>query len=620
MAASRRFATRALVAGGLATASVLGAHAADQGLLAGEVASAQGGDLGGVTVSAKKDGSTITTSVFTDESGHYYFPPMDEGHYRVWAQAVTFDIAKQDVDLAQATHRDFALQPLEDFVRQLPGDEILSALPDGTPEQARMKTLVVKTCTGCHTASYPLQHKFDEKGWTAILDLMKNINVVGNYLPKRKPDASIDAHEMELAAYLAAARGPGPTSMTFHLRPRPTGEAARVVFKEYDFPMDPDVNSPTKYAIDNGSDWTRGTPSGMMGVYYGAHDGWPDLDGNLWFTDSNPSKTQTIGRIDAKTGAFQAIKVGAPSGFAAETHGMTRDADGNIWFNTRPGAPGGGETGLAKLDPKTAKIQIYLPPKGTHTEGTLDVDGKGMVWVTTPDGALRFNPRTEEFTNQFKSITYKTKNGVASVYGLAGDSEGNPWWLDMKYDHVEKGDVATGKTTEIALAPDQPALDRLTDDDKKLYAAYDMPDFNTPYPWAQGPRRMGADKNGKTVWIGDSFGGNLAQFDIDTNKYTYVPLPSQTMQPYEVYVDQDHNVWTNLWSTDAIAKYDVTAKKWTIFDLPSRGTETRYISMLEKPNGKSEVVLPYSRTRRMAVMTFRTPQDLDALKQQTEGK
>ena len=606
-----------IIAGLGAPTFLSSAIAADnQSLLSGAVASAQGGNLGGVTVSAQEDGQPITTSVFTDATGHYYFPRMPAGHYHVWAQALTFETAKHDIDLSKVSHQDFALQPMEDFVRQLPGDEILAALPDATPDQARMKTLIAKTCTGCHTPSYPLQHKFDEKGWTAVLDLMKNINVVGNYLPKRAPDGSIQAHEKELAAYLTAARGPGPTTMQFHLRPRPTGEAARVVFQEYDIPMDPDVHSPTKYAIENGSDWSLGTPSGMMGVYYGAHDAWPDLDGNLWFTDSNPSRTQSIGRIDPATGAFEAIKIDEPNGFAAETHGMARDPDGNIWFNTRPGAPGGGPLGLAKLDPKTRKIVVYVPPKGmSGTEGTLDVDGKGMVWVTTPDGALRFDPKTEQFTNEFKSVTYKTKNGVGTVYGLAGDADGNGWWLDMKFDHVEKGDLGTGKTTEITLAPDQAAEDRLTDADKALYASYVVPDFNTPFPWSQGPRRMGADKTGDTVWVGDSFGGNLARFNIKTMKYAYVPLPNpQTMQPYEVYVDKEHNVWTNLWSTDAIAKYDPKSNKWTLFDLPSRGTETRYISMLEKPDGGSEVVLPYSRTRRVAVMKFRTQQDIDALK------
>ena len=36
---------------------------------------------------------------------------------------------------------------------------------------------VTADCTACHTASYVLQHRFDEAGWNAIVELMKNVNV-----------------------------------------------------------------------------------------------------------------------------------------------------------------------------------------------------------------------------------------------------------------------------------------------------------------------------------------------------------------------------------------------------------------------------------------------------------
>ena len=75
----------------------------------------------------------------------------------------------------------------EEWIRQLPGDELLAALPGDTPEDYRMKTQIRKNCTGCHSASYPLQHRFDEEGWNKILDLMKNVNVQGVYMaPERK--------------------------------------------------------------------------------------------------------------------------------------------------------------------------------------------------------------------------------------------------------------------------------------------------------------------------------------------------------------------------------------------------------------------------------------------------
>ena len=63
----------AAVVTGLAATSF--AQAADQSLT-GAISAASGEKLGGVTVSAKLDGSTITTSVYTVGTGHYYFPPL----------------------------------------------------------------------------------------------------------------------------------------------------------------------------------------------------------------------------------------------------------------------------------------------------------------------------------------------------------------------------------------------------------------------------------------------------------------------------------------------------------------------------------------------------------------
>src|ERR1700680_187011 len=86
------------------------AHAPPDGmLLTGTVKSAAGAKMSGVTVSAKMDTATITTSVFTDEDGAYYFPAMTGGHYEVWAQADGFETARGVVDMSTTKHQDFVL-------------------------------------------------------------------------------------------------------------------------------------------------------------------------------------------------------------------------------------------------------------------------------------------------------------------------------------------------------------------------------------------------------------------------------------------------------------------------------------------------------------------------------
>jgi Carboxypeptidase regulatory-like domain len=297
---------------GVALSSLLPAIAsAADVLLSGSVKSASGETMGGVTVSAKAQVATITTTVFSDESGGYYFPPLPAGKYRVWAQALSFAAAKSEVDLAAARHQDFVLSPLTDFeqrVRQLPGDLILAGLPDATPDDQRLKQIVRNNCTSCHTPSYTLQHRFDETGWNAIIQTMKSINVYGIYKPGAEPNQVLDFHQHELAAYLARARGPGADGFKIVTRPRPSGEAARAVFKEYDVALNPDQTLPAPDHPNDGSDWSLGTPSRIGSL---PHDAAADLDGNLWFAATMPNRTMSVGRIDAKTGAVKPFRVDA---------------------------------------------------------------------------------------------------------------------------------------------------------------------------------------------------------------------------------------------------------------------------------------------------------------------
>jgi len=251
-----------------------------------------------------------------------------------------------------------------------------------------------------------------------------------------------------------------------------------------------------------------------------------------------------------------------------------------------------------------------MPPQGmTQTGGatTVDYDGKGRIWSSAPDGALRFDPKTETFT-EFKSITYKTPNGTGVTYGAAADRDGNGWWAEMTLDIIGKGDDKTGKPQEVKLAPVKEEMDRVTPEARKFYETYNQPDFNNPFPWAQGPRRMGTDKNADILWVGNSWGANLARIDTRTHATSYVPLPGG-MQPYHVAVDGNHNAWTNIWGGDRVLRYNPQTSTWTAFDLPTRGAEPRYVSLLERNGQATQVVLPYFRARKVAVMTLRTEAD-----------
>src|SRR3954468_8112745 len=460
--------TRLILAVSVFVAAVLGSAAelmAADIIMNGSITSSAGQAMGGVMVSAKPDGGTITTTVVTDEAGRYYFPPLASGKYRVWAQALSFATAKGEIDLGATKKHDFVLRPMENFFQQLPGNAALSALPEDNEQDKRMKVLVRNNCTACHTPSYVLQHRFDEAGWSAIIELMKNVNVYGTFVGESRPPAGIlDYHQKELAAYLARARGPSESAMKLKPEPRPSGEAARVMFKEYDVPLDPDQGLPANFVQNDGSDWSLGTPSVMI-PGWGVHDAWLDLQGDVWFTSNIPNKQVTIGRIASKTGEVKLFAVPASEGLVAQTHGMTRDPNGIIWFNVNPG-----RGGIGRMDPKTERLDVFIPPTGMSPTGgatTVDFDGKGNIWSSAPDGALRFDPDTAKFT-EFKSMTYKTPIGTGVTYGMAADREGNGYWAQMMIDVVAWGEGSSGKSAEIKLPPVQNEMNRVPADVKKV--------------------------------------------------------------------------------------------------------------------------------------------------------
>jgi streptogramin lyase len=540
---------------------------------------------------------------------------MDGGKYRVWTNAVSFETGRGEVDLTATKHQDFTLKPMADFVRQMSGDELLASLPEDSADDRHMKRVFRNACTTCHQPNYILQNRFDSQGWTAILNLMRVINITGGYNGEdAAASPAIEYHKKELADYLARMRGPGPTAMKIKLRPRPTGEAARVVYTEYDVPLDPANGYETKYMTNDGSDWSLGTPSDVHGGH-GVHDAQTDFNGNIWFTYNVASADITVGRADAKTGEVKFFAVPGSRGNASSSHGITRDQKGFLWFNVNKGT--GGNTGsLGRIDPDAQKIDVFTPPKGmTGTASaatTIDVDGKGKVWVTAGIGALRFDPDTERFT-EFKSLTQSSTMGTPGTYGLAGDSEGNGWWEQINIDTIGKSDIETGKSLEVKLPPAEVPGGLFTAEEQKMYEM-----SGDSSPWAEAPRRMGADHNGKYVYACDWLGGNLAQIDIDTLKVKMIPMPDPLAeQPYHAVVDSNHNVWVNLMGADKVMRYEPSSGKWTEFPGPTLGGETRYFSILER-NGSMQLTFPYARARKVAHMTFRTSQEIQALKNQVQ--
>src|SRR5258708_29976762 len=82
------------VAVALCAAGLLASGARAQTALTGLVSSSEDGAMEGVLVSAKKEGSTITMTVVTDEQGRYSFPSarMEPGKYAISIRAIGYKL------------------------------------------------------------------------------------------------------------------------------------------------------------------------------------------------------------------------------------------------------------------------------------------------------------------------------------------------------------------------------------------------------------------------------------------------------------------------------------------------------------------------------------------------
>src|SRR5580700_5152054 len=87
----------------LAWLTLAPAQAQTAAALSGQVSSAEEGTMEGVLVSAKKDGSTITTTVVSNDKGQFSFPAdrLEPGHYDITIRAAGYNlVGPKQVDVA----------------------------------------------------------------------------------------------------------------------------------------------------------------------------------------------------------------------------------------------------------------------------------------------------------------------------------------------------------------------------------------------------------------------------------------------------------------------------------------------------------------------------------------
>jgi streptogramin lyase len=592
--------------------------------LLGTVKSSNGKPMEGVAVSVRANGTTFRTTVYTEQDGRYFFPPMAppmaDGLYEVWAQAVGFRADRFAISLSagKSEQQNFTMEPLQDFSTQLSSIGWMESLPGDTAQDRRAKSLLGVNCDTCHTLGFALQNRFDATGWAAILNFMERADGEGRQQPDDYVNPYIHAYKKEIAEYLTRVRGPDSPPLKYTPLPRPTGEATKIVVTEYDISPG---NLPGTSVIENGSDWSLGTPSHWESR--AVHDVVLGPGGYVWFTDQASPK-RTIGQLDPRTGKVTDYTLLDEAGVPLASHDIAVDQMGNVWFNGLY-APENGRPGQAgimvKLDPTTGKFQKFPVPNSLPSVGTglLNIDSKGNVWESAqatviqdppskpgvrytlvradpqhPGGAIKLDPKTGKYT------FYRAKTPSGQFYGVVVDAEDNAWFTEPPRDRIEVV-YASGETSEVVLpAKNEPH----TSKDQDLASRFEG-NAQTGPPWRLGPRRGAADKAGETVWFGASQGNMLLKIDIRTGKVTEFPMPYPYSFPYGLAVDKSHMVWITSVSADRVFKFNPFTEQFTTYLLPTRGADNRFVDVDNRTTPPT-LWLAYLGTNKIARIQFRT--------------
>src|ERR1700761_2096894 len=495
-----------------------GPSAAQNGpALTGKVTAGQEA-LEGVLVSAKKSGSTITTTVVSDSDGRYNFPAarLEPGSYSLRIRAVRYDLDSPDqavVAAGKTVTADLALRKTQDLASQLSNAEWLASMPGTDAQKGQLLN-----CVGCHMLTRPLYSKYTaDEFLTMILPRMQGY--VNQSMPihpqlrraerlrEERGDQRVQVYR-GVAEYLASINLSSHPTWNFEFKtlPRPAGAATHVVYTEYDLPRE---------SIE-------------------PHDVIVDDKGIVWFSSFGE---QYLSKLDPHTGkltefAIEEHKPGFPTGLL----GLRSGAAGNLWFGNMYHAT------IARFDPKTETFKFWplegdenidaaqinmVSPQSAGVDGKVWAQNNGFAGIHRLDGAP---PKVETFE------PFKGMSGPHNIYDVIPDSRNNVYFTDFRQRHIGRIDAKTG---DVSL--------------------YEIPTPNS------APRRGQMDAQDR-LWFGEYRADRIGMFDTRSEQFKEWEIPPRWSSPYDVVTDRNGQAWTGSMLSDQVTRLD-----------PATGTTVNYL-------------------------------------------
>ena len=508
--------------------------------LSGKVSSTEEGLMEGVLVSAKKEGSTVTTTVVTNDKGQFSFPAgrLEPGKYTITIRAVgytlvgpkTVDVTASggtaEVKLGQsAQHRAAALQRRMDDQRAGPGS-VQGVVPARLPGLPHAPARVHRRC-------------MTPSEWKQVFTRM------GRYAPESTPAhpqlivqggarserPRVAANMMQQAAeYLEKVSLANPDRLEYDFKtlPRPKGKATKVVITEWDLPR------------------KEAQP----------HDVVIDADGHAWYSDFG---AQFVGELDPKTGKvvdhkLELLRPEQPKG----SLDIELDPDGNLWVGMSY------QGGAAKIDRKTKKVTTYPLNKewldlttqtNMVTPTHMNVDNK--VWMTDYGDPQHLPARYHDREmGEHRRPPRSPTAGRSAATALPTDKDNNVYMLEFGGNSIG---MRNAKTDEVKI-------------------------WSTPLPRTR-PRRGRFDDQGR-LWFAEYGGNAIGMFDPDDREDEGVEAADAVGQPVRRRAEQGRRRGVDRLDVERLRRRGSTPRPRRSPNICCRARPTSGASSSRRPSGR----------------------------------
>ncbi len=483
------------------------ALAGDSAPLTGEVRDYHGRPLAGALVTASDDRLHRNVSIFTDGSGHYAFPDLAPGSWRVGVRILGFERRERRVELAAAgADVDFQLRLDDEAWKQLPASYFYERVQWPDPVQRENFALA---CANCHQIGDPLWRKpRTPADWEAIVARMEF----------RGPPLLKGSRELLIPTLMRAFDQ--IDGKDFALPPPPSGDAVRAVLREYE--VDPEGRN------------------GCHDLELG-HDGW------LYTEDGFALNVRTLERK----------RFPAPPG----AHSIEIAPDGLLWITVT------GTDLMTRIDPRSGEVRSLEHPQIGDDKGvyphTLHFDDAGRIWytLTVSNHVAVLDPQSEQFRyyDLPKARPFQDAVPIPIAYGLDVAPDQTVWWSQLLSDRIGVVDPETGEVR--AWQTPFPGPRRLKvggdgavwvpgystgvlgrfDPRTEQWKVYPLPTkpAGSELPYALGVNRASGD-----VWIAGSNSDTLIRFEPASERFTAYPIATPVDFTREIEFDAQGRVWT----------------------------------------------------------------------------